>query len=81
MYKRQAKRIGKPIVIHVRDARNRSGGDANGEVAAMLRAGEFTTPHGVIKTPVFMPVGTQATVKAMTPPELDVYKRQQSASR
>ena len=34
------------------------------------RAGEFTTPHGVIKTPVFMPVGTQATVKAMTPPEL-----------
>ena len=35
------------------------------------RAGEFTTPHGVIKTPVFMPVGTQATVKAMTPPELE----------
>ena len=26
------------------------------------RAGEFMTPHGVIKTPVFMPVGTQATV-------------------
>ncbi|MCD8393172.1 MAG: tRNA-guanine transglycosylase, partial [Cloacibacillus porcorum] len=35
------------------------------------RAGEFTTPHGEIKTPVFMPVGTQATVKAMTPPELE----------
>ena len=35
------------------------------------RAGEFNTPHGVIKTPVFMPVGTQATVKAMTPPELE----------
>ncbi len=35
------------------------------------RAGEFTTPHGVIETPVFMPVGTQATVKAMTPHELD----------
>ena len=35
------------------------------------RAGEFTTPHGVIKMPVFMPVGTQATVKAMTPPELE----------
>ncbi len=35
------------------------------------RAGELTTPHGVIKTPVFMPVGTQATVKAMTPPELE----------
>ncbi|ADE56752.1 tRNA guanosine(34) transglycosylase Tgt [Aminobacterium colombiense] len=35
------------------------------------RAGEFVTPHGVIKTPVFMPVGTQATVKAMAPFELE----------
>lgn len=35
------------------------------------RAGEFTTSHGVIETPVFMPVGTQATVKAMTPHELE----------
>ncbi len=34
------------------------------------RAGEFETPHGVLKTPVFMPVGTQATVKAMAPFEL-----------
>ena len=34
------------------------------------RAGEFITPHGVIKTPVFMPVGTLATVKAMSPLEL-----------
>lgn len=34
------------------------------------RAGRFHTPHGVIDTPVFMPVGTQATVKAMTPEEL-----------
>ena len=30
------------------------------------RAGRLATPHGEIKTPVFMPVGTQATVKAMT---------------
>ena len=29
------------------------------------RAGKFITPHGEIKTPVFMPVGTQATVKAV----------------
>jgi len=29
------------------------------------------TPHGVIDTPVFMPVGTKATVKAMTPRELE----------
>jgi queuine tRNA-ribosyltransferase len=35
------------------------------------RAGEFVTPHGVIETPVFMPVGTQAAVKAMSPLELE----------
>ncbi|MDR1376416.1 MAG: tRNA guanosine(34) transglycosylase Tgt [Synergistaceae bacterium] len=35
------------------------------------RAGEFTTPHGVVKTPIFMPVGTQATVKAMSPLEME----------
>ena len=34
------------------------------------RAGKLHTPHGVIETPVFMPVGTQATVKTMTPDEL-----------
>lgn len=34
------------------------------------RAGILTTPHGEIKTPVFMPVGTLGTVKAMTPEEL-----------
>lgn len=34
------------------------------------RAGELVTPHGLIKTPVFMPVGTQATVKAMNSREL-----------
>lgn len=35
------------------------------------RVGEFTTPHGKIITPVFMPVGTQATVKSLSPEELD----------
>lgn len=35
------------------------------------RVGEFTTPHGVIKTPVFMPVGTQATVKTLAPYEVE----------
>jgi queuine tRNA-ribosyltransferase len=34
------------------------------------RAGLLKTRHGVVETPVFMPVGTQATVKAMTPVEL-----------
>ncbi|MGX5377283.1 tRNA guanosine(34) transglycosylase Tgt [Ligilactobacillus sp. LYQ135] len=34
------------------------------------RLGEIITPHGTFPTPIFMPVGTQATVKAMTPEEL-----------
>lgn len=34
------------------------------------RLGKLHTPHGVIDTPVFMPVGTQATVKTLTPEEL-----------
>lgn len=34
------------------------------------RAGRLSTPHGEVATPVFMPVGTQATVKGMTPEEL-----------
>lgn len=35
------------------------------------RLGKLHTPHGVIDTPIFMPVGTQATVKSMTPEELN----------
>ena len=35
------------------------------------RRGVVHTPHGDIQTPIFMPVGTQATVKAMTPRELE----------
>ncbi|HLJ67914.1 MAG TPA: tRNA guanosine(34) transglycosylase Tgt [Chloroflexota bacterium] len=34
------------------------------------RRGELTTSHGPIATPVFMPVGTQATVKSLTPDDL-----------
>ncbi|MEI7025272.1 tRNA guanosine(34) transglycosylase Tgt [Paenibacillus sp. y28] len=34
------------------------------------RLGLVHTPHGVIETPAFMPVGTQATVKTMSPEEL-----------
>jgi queuine tRNA-ribosyltransferase len=34
------------------------------------RAGKIETPHGVIETPVFMPVGTQASVKSLSPDEL-----------
>ncbi len=35
------------------------------------RRGEFHTPHGVLQTPLFAPVGTQATVKALTPRQLE----------
>jgi queuine tRNA-ribosyltransferase len=34
------------------------------------RAGTIQTPHGAISTPIFMPVGTQATVKSLSPEEL-----------
>ncbi len=34
------------------------------------RRGIVHTPHGDIQTPVFMPVGTQATVKSISPEEL-----------
>jgi queuine tRNA-ribosyltransferase len=34
------------------------------------RAGVLTTPHGEVPTPAFMPVGTQATVKTLTPADL-----------
>lgn len=35
------------------------------------RTGIFKTPHGDIKTPVFMPVGTKATVKTLSPQDLE----------
>lgn len=37
----------------------------------LARLGELQTPHGIVETPIFMPVGTQATVKAMSPEELN----------
>jgi queuine tRNA-ribosyltransferase len=35
------------------------------------RRGRLTTPHGIIETPIFMPVGTHAAVKAMTPAQVE----------
>lgn len=35
------------------------------------RVGVFKTPHGEIQTPIYMPVGTQATVKSLTPEDLN----------
>ena len=40
------------------------------------RRGRLTTRHGVIETPVFMPVGTQGTVKAVSPRELEELRRE-----
>jgi queuine tRNA-ribosyltransferase len=39
-------------------------------VRTLARTGTITTPHGTIKTPAFIVVGTQATVKAMTPEQV-----------
>src|SRR3990172_9369009 len=38
--------------------------------ATGARTGRLRTPHGDVPTPVFMPVGTQATVKTLAPREL-----------
>ena len=40
------------------------------DTATKARLGRLTTAHGVVETPVFMPVGTQASVKALDPREL-----------
>ena len=40
------------------------------------RLGCFSTLHGDIQTPIFMPVGTQATVKGVTPRQLDEIEAQ-----
>jgi queuine tRNA-ribosyltransferase len=45
-----------PFELHANDGR--------------ARAGVFYTPHGPLETPVFAPVGTQATVKAVSPRDL-----------
>ena len=39
--------------------------------ASGARLGRLKTAHGVVNTPVFMPVGTRGTVKAMSPRELE----------
>ena len=41
------------------------------DTATKARLGKLTTAHGVVDTPVYMPVGTQASVKALDPRELN----------
>ena len=40
------------------------------DVSSRARLGRLHTAHGTIESPVFMPVGTQASVKALDPREL-----------
>ena len=40
------------------------------DVHTRARLGKLNTAHGIVETPVFMPVGTQASVKALDPREL-----------
>lgn len=40
--------------------------------ASSARRGRITTAHGTIEMPIFMPVGTRATVKAVSPEELQL---------
>ncbi|MEM7603361.1 MAG: tRNA-guanine transglycosylase, partial [Verrucomicrobiota bacterium] len=38
--------------------------------SSQARRGRLQTPHGTIETPIFMPVGTRGSVKAVSPDEL-----------
>jgi queuine tRNA-ribosyltransferase len=40
------------------------------KTSGLARAGELYTPHGTISTPLFLPVGSQATVRTLTPTEI-----------
>ena len=50
----------KPITFEITHVCKQSG----------ARTGVLHTPHGDVETPMFMPVGTQATVKFVSPEEL-----------
>jgi len=41
------------------------------DAKSKARRGRLTTPHGVIETPIFMPVGTQGSVKTLHPDDLN----------
>jgi queuine tRNA-ribosyltransferase len=43
----------------------------NTDPSCAARRGRLTTPHGVIETPIFMPVGTHGALKAMTPAQVE----------
>jgi queuine tRNA-ribosyltransferase len=45
--------------------------EATATTKSLGRAGTITTPHGIIETPAFIPVGTKATIKALTPEQVN----------
>jgi len=45
--------------------------NVTGKLSGRGRKGVINTPHGTIHTPMFMPVGTQATVKSLSPSDLE----------
>src|SRR5262249_5698490 len=64
------------LFVRRRDAARMTTDDARAPMFELLatdgaaRRGRVTTAHGVVETPVFMPVGTRATVKALGPDDL-----------
>lgn len=52
------------------ELQSRSSDSPGGEAGTSARAARFTTLHGPVLTPAFMPVGTQATVRSQTPASL-----------
>ncbi|MHB9151277.1 MAG: tRNA guanosine(34) transglycosylase Tgt [Spirochaetales bacterium] len=44
--------------------------ESHRDASSRARTGEVRLPHGIVQTPAFMPVGTNATVKAMAPEDL-----------
>src|SRR5207247_1465339 len=54
---------GSPVPVFAFDVLHRDG-------STRARAGRLTTPHGAVETPVFMPVGTRASVKGILPAQL-----------
>ena len=55
----------KGFSVQVKAAQEKTGGLINGSRTGLLRLA-----HGVVETPIFMPVGTQATVKCLLPEQL-----------
>ena len=41
------------------------------DALSSARCARFSTPHGTVETPAFMPVGTQATVKGISPQQVE----------